>query len=145
MSMSKRSFKTTVVAGRTSVGKTHALQAFAIERPGELVILSTSDEPGMTPFTIEAAVAAGTPYLAIDELDELGEMSPAAFKTLLSELAGAEALKHLILVSCSERFIREAGFILPRGCRTLVMRERRMRLVEREGEFFVEAEEAQPA
>lgn len=127
--MPRHPSKTTLIIGASSIGKTHALREAAESMPGQITLLSTAGEPGFQPFSIEAVRNATTPYLAIDEIADVGHFNPEVLTEALDVMEEVGAVKHLILVAWSDRAAKDEGFNFPRGTKTLSMRERRMHLV----------------
>lgn len=126
--MPRHPAKTTHIHGPSSIGKTHALLAFAQQLGRNITLLSTTGEAGFLPFSIEAVRSCRTPFLAIDEIAQLSDFNPEVFAEALAAMEEGGAVHHLILVSWNDRAAKEEGFQFPRGTKSLQMRERRTSL-----------------
>jgi len=143
--MPRHPTKTTLIIGASSIGKTHAIRELAKTMPSEFTLLSTGEEPGFRPFSIDAVRATETPYLVIDEIADVGSFNPEVFAEALEVIEQEGKVKHLVVVAWNDKAAKEEGFVFPRGTKTLPMRERRTDLVVDSGVFMFTQSRAQAA
>lgn len=143
--MPRHPSKTTHIHGPSSIGKSYALLELARQLGDSITLLSTTGERGFQPFSIDAVRSCTTPYLAIDEIADLGDFNPEIFEQALQVMEEAGVVRHLILVSWNDRAAKDEGFSFPRGTKSLLMRERRMQLVLDGDTFRFDAQAAQAA